>query len=313
MQNDIPEKQSSDRLLEYLAASSYLYGRAKVRLGCQILFTVLIPILFSIITVLVGDSQDWKHLKVWAVAYGVALSILDVLFLDSEQKRLKLEAAKIQEIFDCELFDMEWRTFKIGSKPSAESIVAAAKAYKKTAKNEIDKTWYAPEVGDLPLYQGIVACQRSNVMWDANLRRRYNKWIRLILTLAIILTIVIGIGKQLSVSDLVLSVFAPISPAILWAIREYRRQVDTCDTLDKLIKHADSLWTKAKDPASSPEKITTEARFLQDEIYDHRRSCPLIFDRIHDWLKDEQEEQMRRGVQELVREAQVTKKDETEK
>lgn len=290
MKNDIPTKQNSESFLEYLAASSYLYGKAKVYLGCQIFLIVVIGVAFAIITIFEPD------LKIWAVTYGISFSIIDALILESKQKKDKQDAAKIQELFDCGLFTLEWRQSKIGNKPGVELLSASAKKYKGNPK----KDWYSSEVGKLPLHQAIVVCQRSNCWWDSDLRKRYNEWIRGILIIAILTTVVIGIANQLSVPDLILSVFAPISPAILWTIREHKKQKETCNTLDKLKNHAETLLEKAKKSTLSPDEIKTEARFLQDELYDHRRNCPLIFDWVYSLLRNEQEEQMNKSVEKLV-------------
>lgn len=160
--------------------------------------------------------------------------------------------------------------------------------------------WYAVAVGKLPLHQAIVVCQRSNCRWDSKLRQRYNEWIRAILIITIAATIFLGVYQKRSFSDLLLSVFAPISPAILWTIREYKKQKETCNTLDKLKNHAETLLEKAKKSTLSPDEIKIEARFLQDELYDHRRNCPLIFDWVYNRLRNEQEEQMNKSVEKLV-------------
>jgi SMODS-associating 4TM effector domain len=64
------------------------------------------------------------------------------------------------------------------------------------------------------------------------------------------------------------------------------------------------MWAEILTGASD-ENVTRESRELQDEIFDHRRRNPLIFDWIYNLLRDGQEEQMNRAAAGLIEEAQT--------
>lgn len=161
--NHIPEKQNADRFRNYLAASSRLYGQAKRLAGLQFVLTVPVPITLSVLAILFPEQ------KVWAALYGILISIFDVALFDKLQKDWKKDAAKVQEAFDCELLEMEWRDFKVGDKPTPESVLIAARKFlRKPERIQNLRDWYAPVVGQLPLPLARIVCQRANIMWDSN-------------------------------------------------------------------------------------------------------------------------------------------------
>ena len=100
----------------------------------------------------------------------------------------------------------------------------------------------------------------------------------------------------------ILAVLAPLSPAILFGIREYKKQKDAAERLDGLKNYIEELWVKAVRNEITPEQIERESRDLQDIIYDCRSNNPLIYDIIYKYLRDSQEEQMNKGTEELTEE-----------
>src|SRR5262245_19155794 len=100
--NHIPHRQNTDRFLAYIAAAYSTYSRVKDLAAVQMVFTVLFPIALSVLAILRPER------KVWAAFSGIVVSLLDVLIFEKLQKDWKKEAAKIQERFDCEIFELEW-------------------------------------------------------------------------------------------------------------------------------------------------------------------------------------------------------------
>jgi len=79
--------------------------------------------------------------------------------------------------------------------------------------------------------------------------------------------------------------------------------MESAKTLDRLKSQAEDIWRKVITKELSPTQLEYESRELQDEIYNHRQSCPLIFNWIYKMLRRQHEEQMNKGAHELVDEA----------
>jgi hypothetical protein len=118
------------------------------------------------------------------------------------------------------------------------------------------------------------------------------------------ITVMTGIVGHFQVEQWILTGVAPLLPVFMLGLRQSIEQRDAADRLDALRRHAEKMWSDILAGASD-DKITQQSRELQDEIFDHRRRNPLIFDWIYSLLRNRQEEQMNRAAADLIEEAQT--------
>lgn len=296
--NSIPEDQNTQHQLDRLAAQRHLYTKAKKIMAAQLILTVVITVIWSILVAF------FPNLKIWAAFYAICVSILDAAVFDSIIKSIRQKAAQIQELFDCDVLHLEWPVWKVAERPDPEVVHEAAAKYKlQDPSYKALLNWYPIVVGQLPLHIARFVCQRSNLRFDMSLRRRYST--RIIIAFFLFGMVVFGIGLigGMSLEKFLLAVLAPISPALLWGIREYNRQNEATRILQRLKNYLESLWTEVTKNSFLPDRAETNARHLQDGIFDHRANSPLIFDRVYEFLCSEHEEQMQKGAEELAKEA----------
>ena len=164
------------------------------------------------------------------------------------------------------------------------------------------ENWYSTDVGKLPLHLGRIICQRSNCWWDAELRRRYASWVLVVLSVLTVLTLFLGLIWNFTLAKLILGVVGPLMPAFVIGIREYKEHNKYAAQLDKLREYVESLWNKALSDAN-PDELTRDSRKLQDEIYNLRRTSPLIFDWVYGLLIKEDEKLMNTAAGVMVKKA----------
>jgi F0F1-type ATP synthase assembly protein I len=298
MSNRIIEDQNTQQQLERLAAQRYIYSKSKKLVVLQMLLTIAIPITLTISATIV------QNLKVWAAFYGIFISFMDVAVIEQYQKSLKTCAAKIQELFDCDVLQMKWNELKMGNRPDIETVSEAAEnVKKKPLEYEKLKNWYPAAITPLPLYLARLACQRTNCWWNIKLRQKY-RFVLLVGVLLIVLVLVaISIYQNMTMINFILGILAPFSPTILWTLREYYKQGESADALDKLKAQIEGIWGKAMSNELSEEAIERTSRDIQNEIFDRRRTDPVVFDSVYWFLRDKQEAQMNKCAEELGKEA----------
>lgn len=164
------------------------------------------------------------------------------------------------------------------------------------------RDWYAPSVESLPLYIGRLVCQRSNCSWDSRLRRRYAVLVIAAMAVLCVTILVLSFEQNYTLKDFVLKVIAPLAPAFGLGYRQFTEQKAAASRLDDLKAHCDGLWDAALDGEDEHE-VTARSRVLQDEIFESRRSSPLVFDRVFTWLRASFESHMNYAADELVDEA----------
>ncbi len=294
----ISEEQNSDESLKLLAASSTFYGRAKNVAGIQ--FILLVPAALAVSTLILAKPE----LKLWATFYSLTVALLDVLALDRLQTHYRKMGARTQELFDTTLFQLNWKTIRSGPKPDGEDLARAAAAFnRKNPKHDFLKDWYPLVVNNLPLPLARLICQRAACKWDTDLRRTFS--IGAVVTLAVVLlgVVLISLAGEMKAGDIILKIYAPVAPAVLWCIREWLRQSEALTGLEKLKCHIETVWEKALRGNSHWAEASADAREIQDCLFDGRSRHPLIYNWVYFIARRFQEDGMKAKAAEMVKEA----------
>lgn len=293
----ITTEQNTDRQIQRLSAQRQLYATAKTVFGWQLILSGPVAVTSAFLVI------PFPSVKGYIALWGFIVTFCDLLWLMPWQKRLRDKAARVQELFDCDVLTLPWNELKAGKRPDPELIKEQHDKYQSRAQKMPPLTnWYAAEVGSLPLHIGRIVCQRSNCWWDSNQRRRYAFWVIGIVLVIFGALLWIAIGNKLTVEDFVLTVAAPMAPALLLGVRQFTEQMEAAKRLDTLKDHSEKLWHDALNGKSESE-LTSGARGLQDEILENRRRSPLVFEFVYNSLRNNYEFQMNHGVADLVAEA----------
>ncbi len=300
--NTIPEQQNESYQLERLGAFSQLYVQAKRMLAVNVLLSIPLVIVWAFLVAV------WSSLEVYAALWGIAVTLLSLLVITPRQKKLQVTAAKVQQLFDCDLFQLNWNDFNIGSPPSPEIIIRTNRQYIKREKNYNRlEDWYPSAIKPLPLELARLVCQRTNCWWDADLRRRYSGWVITFLSLLTIGVLLIGFIGGLTLQKFLLAVVAPLSPALILGITQYRENMQAAETLDRLREKVQDVWTSALSKNETPEQLYESSVKLQDAIFDNRANSPLIFNWFYNLLRTDNQQLMNKSAETLVEDAMKAK------
>ena len=294
----IPHNQNDPKQLDCLAAQRYLYSRAKTYMVVQVILTIPSVIALSILTKLNPD------MRLWNAFYGVAVLLIDSIYLDPYHRQLKREAANIQEEFDCTVLGIGWSVASAGSRPDPEAIHEASSKYKHNDPECAKlKDWYPKIDNRISEPLARLLCQRSNLWWDSKLRRRYAFWLAIIVGMVSVSVFVVSMWKEFTFEQFVLGGFCLLSPAWLWGVREIRRQLDSSNELDRLKTYLESVWAKAVKGQIEEEELKDQSREIQNALLERRQRNPLIFDWVYNRLRKSNERAMVKGTDALIEEA----------
>lgn len=301
--NKIRETQLEETQLKRLGAQRRLYSYAKVIQGWQMTVNVLAVLVLS------GLSAIFPGFAIWVPLISLVLTVLNSWELTPWQKSLQEKAAKIQEAFDCHVLELNWRELSIGSPVEIETVEFYASKYerKDSGYSEL-KNWYSTAVSELPIDWARFICQRTNLWWDSKLRKRYVKWISVVLAALTVCALIFGMLDGLTFEEFILAVVPPLAPAFLLGCQQSRENKEFAANLDRLRTCVEGLWANAL-KNGDPDELTNASRELQDAIYNHRRTSPLIPDKFYDCLKKENEDLMNKAAEEYVKEAQDALRD----
>jgi SMODS-associating 4TM effector domain len=289
-------EQNKPERLQLLRAQRLFYARAKFY---QTLFTLL-ALLLPAIGVFFGTS--FPESRPFLGLGSMLVLFLDIGIISGMLKEDCKRGAKVQEQFDTEVLKLDWNQLVAGKRLDAEEVLAIAATPIPEAECKRLVDWYEPIVSRLPLEFGRLICQRTNLAYDMRVRKKYAVillWSAVGIFAALAFT---GIYQGLKLNDLI-SMCLLVLPLAAYVLREHRKQNDTIETLTTLKSEVEKVWDKALDGAS-PENLTSMSRALQDAIYRHRASNPLVFDWLYNWLRTREEGLTRHAVEKLVAEAE---------
>jgi len=300
--NWIPEEQNSPWALDRVAAKSALYDRVRALATLQVFLAVVVPVVVTVLAV------PFPALTSWGGLYGIAMAFAEPFGLERLQRGFRELAAKVQEEFDCHLFQLEWREGRVGPRPRPEDVQEWAKRHLSRAtpadrgrREAMLRDWYPAAVGRLPLAAARLVCQRANGVWDSRMRVRYaGKLLALLLTAAAVVVIA-GLATDAKLGEWAVRA-AMLAPLFGWAIREYLAQQAAGEDRQRVQERADAIWKHALKTTPDDLQLTQDARELQNDLYDQRMKSPAVFHWVYERFRDEDEAAMQCGAEALVAE-----------
>lgn len=245
-------------------------------------------------------------LKIWLTCFSVSVALIDTLLLSRLLSQLKRKGACIQQMFDCTLFDLPWRPLRCGRKVDTENILEASRSYLAKAGNMNQlRNWYPPVASEIPLPWARLICQRASFWWDLNQRSRVRAWLIVILVMLSLSIIGIALIRGDTVQQMILTVYVPLAPAIIWLLREILAQSDAIKTDERGLEAVETLWGQALLRSPAAPETFQQSLLIQDALFDGRSRNPLIFNWVYQILRPKKEDQMMHKAAELVQEAKT--------
>jgi hypothetical protein len=290
----IVQRQEMPENIELLAAQRNIYSRAKNVIGLQMMLSVPIAICAAITTIVKPE------LKGYVALWGSLVVVFDLFVFTPWVKKLRDNAARIQELFDTKVLGLDWNEISVGKRPEPELVHEEAKKHgMEEGKIAGLRKWYPIIINNVPEIFGIIISQRSNVWWDSRMRRKYTLSIRVILVSIALGLISYGLYEKKDMFEFLAYIVAPLASTYVFGYRQMMEHGDAADRLDKLKELSEKIWSDAvagKDAAT----LKLKCRTLQDQIFDHRKKNPPIFDFLFRWFRDGNEVLMNKGAEALV-------------
>jgi hypothetical protein len=293
------ENQNSEENLKLLASQRQLYSDAKL----LTMINFIISILFPAFIVCLNPIFEGNHKILMILKIVSILIIVFLVPLDNWIKTKKERAAIIQNKFDYDIYELDWKEDKQGDLVDIEEWVLAS--YNKFLKkgNVIDelKDWYPKEYFELPLQKRRLYCQKCNVYWDYNLKKEYNRLIRLIGSLVIILILILTVfNYELTVMVFFYNIFVPIFPVIHYLYKTNQNINNDIKTLDKIKMLIAGTSEYISNKQIDDNIILNKILNIQEEIFKHRKNGIVVIDFLYNKMKNLQEQEARNYAKKVI-------------
>jgi hypothetical protein len=326
----IASRQNERLPLIWLSAQRHGYTVAKRLFGLQAF--VAGPVALAGSFWLLCDPNPKPYLAIW----GFAFATLDLLLIAPALQKMREDSARIQEAFDTYVLGIEWNAVKLGRRSDPETVAYLADAYAAVSPGVPARTvwsvlwkpvsaairaaawvlalfgispskqglenWYSPSIDRIAERYGRIVCQRENCAYDMQIRRTYANAVLSCTILLVLAIVVIPVVRGLDAKTLVMASLVPAAPLLLLGIRNFRENRSAANRSQRIKDALERVWAEALaglDEAS----LAARTRQIQDEIFEHRRSSPLVFDSIYNAMRNRLERHAAFSVDQMVDEA----------
>lgn len=294
---EIFEKQNLNINIDKLLAQRRLYTNAKRVNYLLIIITVLVPISISLLTNFSKIEINEKHwIYVLFTAVAIVLEKIFEIYID----RCKKTAASIQEDFDTTIFLLKTNELLNTTYVDTDIIRKFSKKDNSNPKKiERVTNWYSKEIKKIDTNVAILFCQRMNICYDQNIKKKYTQLLIALAAFTFITLLGLSLFKDFTLMKFMIEVILPIIPIFNFAYKEYSTSLESVDNLQKLREIIEANLSVI---SISDSVDTEELRRIQDRIYQNRILSPLIPDFIYSFLWSELEDQMNYSVKTKIKE-----------
>lgn len=290
------DAQNQKEQIERLAAQRQLYSEEKTLMKWQFSLALGASILIAIF------ESVMPQLKDQILAISIVITLLDLFVLEQVKGQKKKAAAKIQELFDCDVLQIARNNVLLQESPAPEEIIETAKRHPCDRWKAL-QTWYIGDLNKVALDIARVICQRTNCYYDQRLRER---WVQLLIISLIVLVVacaVVGIVGGVSVADALVRMVAPLLPFATFAALQIKDNREAIERLNQIRKQAERTWGLAIEPTLRHADLLSESRTLQDLIFQHRASSPTLLDLFYVHMRTEREAIATESANRLIEQA----------
>ena len=125
----------------------------------------------------------------------------------------------------------------------------------------------------------------------------------LLLSLLVVAIFLIALLRGDTVEQMILTVYVPLAPAVLWIIREVFAQRDAIQSDEKGLVFVESLWDQALAKGVIEEDLLQGSILAQNALFDARSRSTMVFNWVYRLLRSRHQDQMEHKAAEMVKEA----------
>lgn len=292
MANNIVELQNRPENIKKLKAMRHLYSKVGNLTMSYFIFCVLVPIVISFAKPFIS-SDDYQVLFHSMIAYNL-LSLIVGLWLECKIKKERVLAAKIQQQFDCNVFELQWNKYTFGAQPSLEDIHSNIKS----SNDEDFINWYDREVDTVDRMLAVIICQRINLTYDVALRKKFLSYITFICSIIFIAIMVVAFCENEGLRTTIVFVAVPLIPIIRWFFSTRKANSDNMEKCERIKKIIDDYLEEYRNNGIVFNDI--DLCEIQNCIYEHRKTAFKIPDFIYNKMRSKQEININNTVVDLI-------------
>jgi hypothetical protein len=286
--NDIKKNQELPQNINLLKAQRFIYTKAKKIYRWQLTITIVVVVILNVIK-LTQKSFTSIDLTPYIALVSVSITLFDLLFLSGYLSKFKTNGAKVQELFDCNVYNMEWNETNSGDKPENWVVEEAENKYFDNPKAPLSN-WYHIELDGLKQQEAILRCQETNLEYDRKLRYHFKNDCLIVCLVIVVISFVIATVINISLQSYLTNFIAPTLPLIVILIKLFIDNNKAVKSLEEVRRSARKLRNAGGIPSMN------QLRQVQDKLFCSRKDSSLIPDNYYQYRRAKLEQSTKSNV-----------------
>lgn len=286
--NDIKKNQELPKNMLLLKAQRVIYANAKKIYRWQLTITIIVVVILNFVKLIQKDFII-IDLTPYIALVSVSITLIDLLFLSGYLSKFKTNGAKVQELFDCRVYNMGWNETNSGDMPENWIIEEAEKKYVHNPKAPLTN-WYHIDLDGLKHEEAILRCQETNLEYDRKLRFHFKNDCIIICLVIVVSSFIIATIVNASLQGYLTNFIAPTLPLIVILIKLILDNQKAVKSLEEVRKAARKLHNTSEIPSMN------QLRQVQDKLYCSRNDSTLIPENYYQYRRTKLEESTKSNV-----------------
>jgi hypothetical protein len=291
----ITQRQDKPEHLQRLLAYSRYYQVAHRWRRARAFGTFVLAAIGPVISLFIPATTDL------VAAISAGWLVLGRTLLTWMEQRSTLDAVRVQELYDTNLFHLPWNEALVGRSPSPDDVAAAAAHI---TDDTGYRNWYSIELGDTAWPADVLLCQRQSMVWSRQDHRAYGSTILAAGVSWFVLGVVIALLRDLTLADYLVKIFLPSAPAFLDSMELARSHWQHAAGRQQIEHKINDLWRAYA--VNADAVVVAACREVQDAAYLLRRDGPRVPQRFYTFRRKSSEAATKAGTEALRNEGRET-------
>lgn len=300
---DISTNQNRRDNLAKRVACKELYSCAKNWVYVELVLALFVGVMYivyafsnPIFSFLNSNLNQWFLFPFIAPLSSIIFTVIDNYGITRFIK-LKIEpAAYIQEDFDRNVFELPDNDMMV---PSFDYVVHVMDEDKLVAF----KDWYDPCISDVPIEFGRIIAQKSNCMWELNLKNDFSIFLGASILIFFVIIIIVWF-HAFDVNSFVIGLISLIYLFNLF-FKYYTSHKSSKNDIGKLNSKIDKYWDEIIS-ASSSDNLIDISKDIQTQLYYYRINVALVPDLFYRLKKDAHQDIVEVYVEKMINDYKVS-------
>lgn len=300
---DISTNQNRRDNLAKRVACKELYSCAKNLVYVELVLALFVGVMYityafsnPIFSFLNFNFNQWFLFPFIAPLLSIIFTVVDN-YVIARFIKLKIEqAAYIQEDFDRNVFELPDNDMMI---PSFDYVVHVMD----DDKLDDFKDWYESCISDVPIEFGRIIAQKSNCMWELNLKNDFIIFLGTAIVIFFVILIVVWFHAY-DVNSIIIGLISVIYLLNLF-FKYYTAHKSSKNDISKLNSKIDKYWDEIISTSSSDNLIDI-SKDIQTQLYYYRINVALVPDLFYRLKKDTHQDIVEVYVEKMINDYKVS-------